>query len=597
MNRSAKRLGADPAVPDSLWRVALRQEPPDTVISNARVFDAVGGGFVAERSVWIKDGRIARVAPSTEAAAPGGEEIDAAGLTLVPGLIDGHTHAVRLFVPEFVRALLPTGVTGAVIETMEYGATEGIAGVRLFVDALRDQPLRFYYTAPALCALTEDVESSPLTRDELDELLADPMCLGLGEVYWSNALLPNAQGRRIRAMMAQTLAAGKVVEGHTAGAKGARLDAYVALGVSSCHEPVSVEEALEVYSRGLFVMLRHGSIRRDLETLRPLFDLPLDFHRFALVTDSVDPLQLASWGYLDQVVREALALGIPPHVVYRMASTNVAEHFRLEGWVGHLAPGRWADLVAVPSPEEFAPTFVMVGGRTVAEKARVHVAARPVVVPTSLLTTVRVDAARALESAGPPPALPAVGRVRVIEYVTNLVTRETVFEAPEAPEASEATEATEEDLVPVLAIQRTGGERSFWGLLKGLGLGEGAYATTLTWDSSDLLVVGRDRRAALTALRRVVELGGGGVYAVGEDVVAEAASPVCGIASLEPAERVRADLSALVAALRGAGVAWEDPLLAIDTLTTPAIPHLRITHRGYVRLRDRALLPLEIGEG
>ncbi|MBU2604053.1 MAG: amidohydrolase family protein [Actinobacteria bacterium] len=588
MSRIVEGLGADPGSTESLWKVALGQEPPDTVVSNARVFDAVSGDFVAERSLWIKDGRIARVAPSAETPAPGGVEIDVGGLTLVPGLIDGHTHAVRLFVPEFVRALLPTGVTGAVIETMEYGATEGMAGIRLFVDALRDQPLRLYYTAPALCGLTQEEEPAPLTPDELEELLADPMCLGLGEVYWSNALLPGAQGRRVRAMMAQTLAAGKVVEGHTAGAKGARLDAYVGLGVSSCHEPVSVDEALEVYSRGLFVMLRHGSIRRDLETLRPLFDLPLDFRRFALVTDSVDPVEMASWGYLDQVVREALALDIPPHVVYRMAGTNVAEHFRLEGTVGHLAPGRWADLVAIPSPGEFEPVFVMVGGTTVAERARVRVAARPVVVPKSLLTTVRVDAARALESAGPPPALPASGRVRVIEYVTNLVTRETLLTA---------SEATEEDLMPVLAIERTRGERSFWGLLKGLGLSEGAYATTVTWDSPDLVVVGRDHRSALTALGRVVELGGGGVYAVGEEVVAEVASPVCGIASLEPAERVRADLSALVAALCGAGVAWEDPLLAIDTLTTPAIPHLRISHRGYVRLRDRALLPLEVEEG
>jgi len=588
VNCSAKGVATLTETPDSLWKVALGQEPPDTVIRNARVFDAVGGSFVAERSLWIKDGRIARLASDAETPAPGGVQIDAGGLTLVPGLIDGHTHVVRLFVPEFVRALLPTGVTGAVIETMEYGATEGISGVRLFIDALRDQPLRLYYTAPALCALTEDDESAPLTSDELGELLADPMCLGLGEVYWSNALLPNDQGRRVREMMAQTLAAGKVVEGHTAGAKGARLDAYVSLGVSSCHEPVSVEEALEVYSRGLFVMLRHGSIRRDLETLRPLFDLPLDFRRFALVTDSVDPLEMDSWGYLDQVVREALALGIPPHVVYRMASTNVAEHFRLESSVGHLAPGRWADLAAIPSPAEFEPAFVMVGGKTVAEGARVHVAARPVVVPKSLLTTVRVDGARALESAGPPPALPTTGRVRVIEYVTNLVTRETVLEA---------SDATEEDLVPVLAIRRSEGGRSFWGLLKGLGLSEGAYATTVTWDSADLLVVGRDQRAALTALERVVELGGGGVYALGDDVVAEAASPVCGIASLEPAERVRADLTALVAALHGAGVAWDDPLLAVDTLTTPAIPHLRITHRGYVRLRDRALLPLEAEEG
>ena len=64
-------------------------------------------------------------------------------------------------------------------------------------------------------------------------------------------------------------------------------------------------------------------------------------------------------------MREALALGIPPHLVYRMASTNTAEHFGLGGDLGYVLPGRWADLVAIPAPDDFSPEFVMVGGRMV----------------------------------------------------------------------------------------------------------------------------------------------------------------------------------------------------------------------------------------
>jgi len=569
---------------DALVRVALGEEPPDTVVADATVFDAVTGEFTPGRSVWVKDGRIARVVEASESIPPGAETLDASGLTLVPGLMDGHTHTIHLFIPEFVRALLPTGVTSPVIEAMEYGATEGFAGVRLLVDALRDQPLRPFYTAPALCGLTEEEEVSPLTPAELDELLADPLCLGLGEVYWNNALLPGPQGRRVRKLMAQTLERGKLVEGHTAGARRARLDAYTALGPSSCHEPISVEEALEVYHRGYLVMLRHGSIRKDLERLRPLFDMPLDFRRFALVTDSVDPEGLETWGYLDQVVREALELEIPPSVVYRMVSTNVADHFGLSAHLGYLAPGRWADLVAVPAPEEFRPIFVMVGGKLVFDRGEVLAEPRPVSVPAELLHTVGVDPERALEWAGPPPAPPETGTVRVVEYVSNLVTRETLLSAEEAQE---------EDLVPVLALEQTRGEQAFWGFLKGLGLREGAYVTTTTWDTPDLVVVGRDEVAVRTALQRVTENGGGGVFARGKEVIAESKAPVCAVASLDPAERVRTDLRALAESLQEAGVPWENPLLAVDTLTSPAIPHLRVSHRGYVRLRDRALLSVE----
>jgi adenine deaminase len=46
--------------------------------------------------------------------------------------------------------------------------------------------------------------------------------------------------------------------------------------------------------------------------------------------------------------------------------------------------------------------------------------------------------------------------------------------------------------------------------------------------------------------------------------------------------------------LRENGVRWEKPGLTIDTLSTAAIPHLRITHHGYVGLRDRKVLPLVV---
>jgi adenine deaminase len=87
---------------------------------------------------------------------------------------------------------------------------------------------------------------------------------------------------------------------------------------------------------------------------------------------------------------------------------------------------------------------------------------------------------------------------------------------------------------------------------------------------------------------------GGAVYAVGKEVVADFAAPFCGIASLEPLPNIDRRLRKIENALRENGVVFEKPILTLDTLTSPAIPHLRITHNGYVRLRDRKLLSLEV---
>ncbi len=62
----------------------------DLIIRDALVFDGLGnpGGVVSD--VAVADGRIAAIGPGL--ATNGGDEIDASGLALMPGIIDTHTH-------------------------------------------------------------------------------------------------------------------------------------------------------------------------------------------------------------------------------------------------------------------------------------------------------------------------------------------------------------------------------------------------------------------------------------------------------------------------------------------------------------------------
>ena len=48
-----------------------------------------------------------------------------------------------------------------------------------------------------------------------------------------------------------------------------------------------------------------------------------------------------------------------------MVTLNVAEHFRLDHLVGSLSPGKMADLVIIPSPENYSPQLVMCEGKTI----------------------------------------------------------------------------------------------------------------------------------------------------------------------------------------------------------------------------------------
>jgi len=562
--------------------VALGHIPPDTIITNGTVFNVFTREFIRGQSIWIKDGRIAYVGPEKNRSEDRKTSvIDAEGMILLPGLIEGHTHTVsnRYGIEEFIKHVIPTGVTAVITEIIELASVAGKDGIKYPVKGFTGQPIRIFYTLSPLCGLTSAEETTAPTNEELLPLLKDPKCLGVGEIYWSNLFLEGKQGERVRELASMGLALGKRVEGHTAGTSGRKLQAYSDFGISSCHEPINKEEVLERLRLGYWVMIREGSIRKELLGVKGIFKKGIDFRKLILCTDGVDPEDFLEEGYLDASLRRAMKLGVPPELAYQMVTINVAEHFRLDHLIGSLSPGKMADILMIPSRREFSPQRVMCDGKVIFEKGKRKVEPRKIFFPARLFDTVKVRL-RSL------PVFPTKGRVRVMEIVTRLVTKETIVDL-DNPEESKG-------LTMVLALDRIGTGGAFAGFLKGFGLRRGAYGSTMCWDTTDMFVVGCDIESMETVIGRLQQIKGGGVYAIGNEVIAEFPAPLCGQLSLKPMEVVGEEIRGLERALRKNGVKWEKPLLTIETLSTPAIPHLRITHHGYVRLKDRKELPLEV---
>jgi adenine deaminase len=326
-------------------------------------------------------------------------------------------------------------------------------------------------------------------------------------------------------------------------------------------------------------MIREGGVRKELEGVKGVFKKKIDFRRLALATDGVDSQEFLAEGYLDASLRSALRMGVPPKLAYQMVTINVAEHFHLDHLIGSLSPGKMADLLIIPSPNDFSPKLVMCGGRIIYEDGKALAEPRKVFFPDHMFDTVKVDGYTL-------PPVPKKGKVRAIELVTRLVTKESIIDLEDPGESN--------DVIMILAINRLGGGEAFMGFLKGFGLQRGAYGTTMSWDMPDMIVVGCDTQSMQTVIGRLKEIRGGGVYAIGKDIVAELPAPLCGVISLKPMETVANEVRKLEEGLEKNGVKWEKPILTIDTLGTPAIPNLRITHHGYVRLKDREILTLEI---
>lgn len=566
-----------------LMRVAQGKLPADLIVQGGAVLNVFTGEVLRDWVVAVKGSRVAYVGPPTPGLeGPDTLVLEARRQVVVPGLVDGHTHlfGARYSPHAAVPYIAAGGTTCLVTEISELAYVAGEEGLRAALDALRDLPVRVYATLPPLAATLPHLERAP-DLHVYRELLRDPLVVGLGEVYWGNLVL--REDPRLVGLVEATLEAGKVVDGHAAGARGGRLVAYAAAGVSSCHEPINSEEVVERLRLGYHTMVREGKIRQELEAVATVWrDAGLDLRRMSLVTDSAGAQEILHEGYLDAVVRKAVRLGMDPVAAVRAVSLAPAERFRIDGEVGSLAPGRYADFSLVPDLRDFRPSLVVVGGRVVARDGRPTVQAPPHDYPRDLLNSLRAQVPSVEAFHVPAPQNDGRVRVRVVELITHLVTREGEAYLP----VRDGKVHLEGDTNLVAVLRRDGQGRPFVGFLQGFGLHHGACATSMAWDSPLLVAVGASAEDVRGALRRLVALGGGVVVWAQGQVVAELAAPVAGVVCTDPLEQVARRETEVDTALRALGAAGPRPSLTVDVLTALAIPHFRVSDVGYVRVRD-----------
>ncbi len=564
----------------ALVEAARGDRPLDLVIRGGDMLN-VYTGEVYPADIGMYGDRIAVIDQDRRFGLAGAAEIDARGLIAIPGMIDTHVHIESTMVtpPNFARAVLPFGTTTVVIDPHEIANVSGRAGVEYMLRASAGLPLRVYVTIPSSVPAVPDRETAGAAFDAHDvaEMLAWPRVVGVAELMDYPGIV--RQAPRTAAIAEAGLALGKVLEGHAPLLSGRELAAYLAAGVDSDHEARSWPEMVEKLRAGMWIYCRENTFRTmAAELARALREVPQAWN-VAVCTDDIDPADLLDHGHIDRGVRVMIEHGVDPALAIRYATLHGAARYGLND-LGALAPGKLADIVLVDSLHTLRARMVLAGGRLVARDGAI-VAAFADPIPPPLENSVHIQPLTAELFRLRRPGADGAQLLTILDIDANRTTRLAELSLRFA--GGEIELPLPAGLALVSVVPRHGQAHApSLALLRGLGLREGALATTVAHDSHNLIVAGRTPDDMRVAAQAVADMGGGAALVAGGRVLAAVRLPVAGLMSAEPAEHVAAEVRAFNLRARELGLGGTSPVLAISSLALPVAPFFRITDLGLV---------------
>ncbi|MEW5784070.1 MAG: adenine deaminase [Bacillota bacterium] len=556
--------------------VARRERPAELLLTGGRLVNVFTREITAA-NVAVQGGVIAGIGEQYSAAL---QEIDAAGRFLIPGLIDAHLHIESsLLLPwELARAALRHGTTAVIADPHEIANVLGTTGVEFMLAASEGLPLDFFFTIPSCVPATAmETAGAGIDAAQTAALLRCPRVVGLAEMMNYPGVL--SADEAVLCKMAAARAGDQVLDGHAPGLTGADLQAYLSSGISTDHECINGSEVIEKIRNGMKVIIRQGSAAQNLAALLPAV-AQLGSSRFMLGSDDREAADLLENGHMNAILRQAAALGGDPLSAVQMATLNTALHYRLP-YRGALAPGYRADLVMVDDLRRFNALLVVKDGRVVAREGKLTAAFELPAPADRARRSVRLARPVRPEDfsfeAGPAP-FPVIG------VVPNQIITQKLFLEPTRSAGGAVVADPKRDLLKLAVVERHRNSGRFGlGLVKGLGLKEGAIASSVSHDSHNLIVAGVEEQALAAAVNALAEMEGGFVVVNGAgETLASLPLPVAGLMSLEPAETVAAAVKQVTAAAYLLGAKPVQPFLTLSFLALPVIPHLKLTDRGLV---------------
>jgi len=577
------------SVISSLNAVAMGDKPADLVLENCTLVNVYTREILPETQISIAKGRIAYV--GNDASHTKGEKTVVMNLEkkyVTPGFADPHIHIDQFVSPaEFVKKSLLCGVTSLFSDPIDIVSTCGYRGFKEFVKMSSELPARFFHVVPGGVPVDRKFSNGKtLNLTEAKSALKIPSVLGLGEVFsWTKVTKRDSQTMK---MLSTMLENNCVINGHTAGASGKKLNAYVSSGILSCHEPINFDQVLERLRLGMWIMIREGSIRRDLkEIVKLVLSNKTYTDRLMFCSDGLDPSDIARFGHIDHCIRESVKLGLNEIDAISMASKNCFDYYSMGKDLGGIAPGKLADILVFDDLTEMKPKKVFVGGNLVVLNGIIVSKIKKHAVPKWMTKTVKLRKFSADDFTV--KSRDNTTNVNVINMKTEIIT-EKINENLSVKDGNVVASA-DKDIWKVAAFDRTFGTRKHVvGFLKNFAAKIGAFASTWNFHENNMLVIGSNEKDMAKAANCLVNTQGGIVVVSEGKILASIPLQMAGIVSTNSFETVSENFENLNAVLADTGCKFKKPHLIPLFLPFLALPDIRILSTGLVDVKNRSFL-------
>ncbi|MBH0175402.1 adenine deaminase [Fictibacillus sp. 23RED33] len=552
--------------------VSTKRIPADVVIKNGKIID-VFNLRVMEGDVAIVDGYIAGIGEYE-----GLEIIDATGKFISPAFIDGHVHIESSMVTpaEFSKVLLAHGVTTVITDPHEIGNVSGADGISFMLDQSEGLPLDVRVMLPSSVPATPfENAGAVLKASDLEPFLAHPRVLGLAEVMDFPAVFRGDEDMLQK--IVATADQNGMIDGHAAGLDANGINVYRSSLITTDHECTTKDEALDRISRGMNVLIREGSVAKNLKALIKAVT-PNNARRFLFCTDDKHLDDLVAEGSVDHNVRLAIQEGMDSLQAIQLATLNAAECYGLKE-KGAIAPGYKADFLLLDNLNSIAISDVFVGGKWVAKDGKIvgswSQSSQPPASLTQSVNMTKIDSEKL--------SIPIIDDkpIHVIEIIPNqIVTKKKILAA--TAENGKFIPSITNDLLKMAVIERHNKTENIGlGVVNGLLIQNGAIASTVAHDSHNLVVAGTNDEDMLVAIEAIREMQGGYVIVKDGAVLASVPLPISGLMSDRPFTEVNQQIIHLKEKLKEIGFNGDfDPFLTLSFLTLPVIPEIKLTDLG-----------------